>query len=123
MWVSTVRSDKNSRAGDLPVAQPVRDEPGDLQLPPGQHGVRPGLGRLGRLRRRFACDGERDTFVDRHRLAALAGPSNAVWPSPRTAADTDRACWAWYSCSKGEGAFVAETPGAAQEAGGPLMPA
>jgi hypothetical protein len=35
MWVSTVRSDRNSLAAICFVGEVVRDEPGNFQLPAG----------------------------------------------------------------------------------------
>jgi hypothetical protein len=56
-------------AGDLPVGQIVRDEPGYFELPAAQHGIRSGFGGRHRLRSGLVVHGEGDTLVDRHRAA------------------------------------------------------
>ena len=73
MWVSTVRSDRNSLAAICLLVRSSatsRAMSSCLRVSPVCGSV---LDRRGRLRRRFAFHGERDAFVDRHRLAALEG--------------------------------------------------
>src|SRR5215813_12669794 len=58
---------------DLAVAEVVGDEPGDVQLPAGEHAPRPGLDRRGRPGRLLVFDGEGSALVDRHRESTPEG--------------------------------------------------
>src|SRR5215470_12171696 len=58
---------------DLAVAEVVGDEPGDVQLPAGEHDPRPGLDRRGRPGRLLVVNGEGSAFVDRHRESTPEG--------------------------------------------------
>ena len=69
MWVSTVRSDKNSRSAICRLVRSSAMNPGYFQLPGSDCGIRGGFNGGRRLASRLVFHGEGDTFLDRHRAA------------------------------------------------------